>query len=155
MSELRTQITADMKQAMKDGDKQKLATLRLVNAALKDVDISARVAGDSQIHDADVLAVLQKMLKQREESAKTYEENNRPELAAQERAEIEVIKAYMPQTLEDEDLDAAIHSAVTESGAAGPADMGKVMTVLKEKYPGQIDMGKASGKVKALLMGAK
>lgn len=153
MSELRTQITTDMKQAMKDGEKQKVATLRLVNAAMKDKDIEIRVAGSGEVKDADVLAVLQKMIKQREESLKMYTDNNRPELAEQEQLEIDIIKVYMPAMMGDDELKAAIESAITESGAAGPADMGKVMTILKSKYTGQIDMGKASGQVKKTLMG--
>ena len=153
MSELRTQITTDMKQAMKDGEKQKVATLRLVNAAMKDKDIEIRVAGSGEVKDADVLAVLQKMIKQREESLKMYTDNNRPELAEQEQLEIDIIKVYMPAMMGDDELKAAIESAVTESGAAGPADMGKVMAILKSQYTGQIDMGKASGQVKKTLMG--
>lgn len=153
MSELRTQITTDMKQAMKDGEKQKVATLRLVNAAMKDKDIEIRVAGSGEVKDSDVLAVLQKMIKQREESLKMYTDNNRPELAEQEQLEIDIIKVYMPAMMGDDELKAAIESAITESGAAGPADMGKVMTILKSKYTGQIDMGKASGQVKKTLMG--
>ena len=152
MSDLRTQITTDMKQAMKDGEKHKVATLRLINAALKDKDIEIRVAGSGEVTDADVLGVLQKMVKQREESLKMYVDNNRPELAEQEQSEITIIKAYMPEMMGDAELKAAIESAVTESGAAGPADMGKVMAILKSKYTGQIDMGKASGSVKQILM---
>lgn len=153
MTDLRTQITNDMKQAMKDGDKNKLATLRLINAALKDKDIEIRVAGSGSVTDSDVLAVMQKMIKQREDSLKMYRDNGRDELADQEETEIKIIKEYMPQMLGDDELQAAITSAVTESGAAGPADMGKVMAILKSKYTGQIDMGKASGQVKKVLMG--
>ena len=151
MSTLRTQITNDMKQAMKDKDTTKLGTLRLVNAALKDKDIEIRVAGEGEVSDGDVLVVLQKMLKQREESARTYRENNRPELADKEEAEITVINGYMPKQLEGAELDAAVVLAVTESGADGPRDMGKVMAYLKEHYAGQINMGSISGVVKEKL----
>lgn len=153
MTDLRTQITNDMKQAMKDGDKNKLATLRLINAALKDKDIEIRVAGSGSVTDGDVLAVMQKMIKQREDSLKMYRDNGRDELADQEESEIKIIKAYMPAMMSDEELQVAITSAVTESGAADPADMGKVMAILKSKYTGQIDMGQASGAVKKVLMG--
>ena len=151
MSTLRTQITNDMKQAMKDKDTVRLATLRMVNAALKDKDIEIRVAGEGEVSDADVLTVLQKMLKQREESASTYRDNNRPELAEKEEAEMAVINEYMPKQLEGADLEAAIDKAIAESGAEGPRDMGKVMAYLKEHYAGQINMGSVSGVVKGKL----
>ena len=151
MSDLRTTITNDMKQAMKDKDAETLGTLRLVNAALKDKDIEIRVAGEGSVSDADVLAALQKMLKQREESAKMYRDNGRPELAEKEEAEIAVINRYMPKQLEGADLSAAIDKAVAESGAEGPRDMGKVMAYLKEHYAGQINMGTVSGVVKEKL----
>lgn len=151
MSNLRTQITNDMKQAMKNKDAETLGTLRLVNAALKDKDIEIRVAGEGEVTDADVLTVLQKMLKQREESAKMYSDNGRPELADKENGEIAVINRYMPKQLEGAELDTAIDEAITESGAEGPRDMGKVMAILKSKYAGQINMGTVSGVVKGKL----
>lgn len=154
MSQLRTQITEDMKQAMKDKDQSTLATLRLVNAGLKDKDIEVRVAGgDAAVTDADVLTVLQKMLKQREESAKTYADAGRNDLADKEKQEIEIINRYMPKQLGAEELDNAIDDAIAESGAEGPRDMGKVIAILKDKYAGQINMGEASGKVKNKLNG--
>jgi uncharacterized protein YqeY len=151
MSNLRAQITNDMKQAMKDKDADTLNTLRLVNAGLKDKDIEIRVAGTGEVSDADVLTVLQKMLKQREESAKTYRDNDRPELADQEETEIAIINRYMPEQLEGDDLAKVIDEAIAESGAEGPRDMGKVMGVLKAKYAGQINMGTVSGVVKEKL----
>ena len=151
MSDLRTKITEDMKQAMKDKDADTLNTLRLVNAALKDKDIEIRVAGEGAVSDGDVLTVLQKMLKQREESYKTYAENNRPELAAQEQAEMDIINRYMPKQIEGAELDSIVASAIVESGAEGPRDMGKVIAVLKNKYAGQINMGAVSGLVKEKL----
>jgi uncharacterized protein YqeY len=140
-----------MKQAMKDKDADTLNTLRLVNAGLKDKDIEIRVAGTGEVSDADVLTVLQKMLKQREESAKTYRDNDRPELADQEETEIAIINRYMPKQLEGDNLAKVIDEAIVESGAEGPRDMGKVMGVLKAKYAGQINMGTVSGVVKEKL----
>ena len=151
MSNLRTQIMDDMKQAMKDKDTLKLSTLRLVNAALKDKDIEIRVAGEGEVSDGDVLTVMQKMIKQREESSKTYRENDRAELADKEDAEIAVIKNYMPQELEGAELEAVIEKAIAESGAEGPRDMGKVMAILKTNYAGKINMGTVSGVVKLKL----
>lgn len=143
-----------MKQAMKEKDQMALATLRLVNAALKDKDIEARVAGgEVSVSDADVLTVLQKMLKQREESVKTYADAGRADLADKEKAEMEVINRYMPRQLSPEELDAAIGDAIAESGAEGPKDMGKVINVLKAGYAGRINMGEASGKIKDRLAG--
>ncbi len=151
MSNLRTTITNDMKQAMKEKDTLTLSTLRLVNAALKDKDIEIRVAGEGEVTDGDVLTVMQKMIKQREESSKTFRDNDRPELADKEDAEIAVVKKYMPQELEGAELDAVIEKAVTDSGAEGPRDMGKVMAILKANYAGQINMGTVSGAVKQKL----
>ena len=151
MSNLRTTIMNDMKQAMKDKDTLTLSTLRLVNAALKDKDIEIRVAGEGEVTDGDVLTVMQKMIKQREESSKTFRDNDRPELADKEDAEISVVKKYMPQELEGAELDALIEKAVADSGAEGPRDMGKVMAILKANYAGQINMGTVSGVVKQKL----
>jgi len=151
MSNLRTKIMDDMKQAMKDKDTIRLSTLRLVNAALKDKDIEIRVAGEGEVTDGDVLTAMQKMLKQREESVKMYRDNDRPELAEKEEAEIAIINDYMPKQLEGAELEAVIVDAVKESGAEGPRDMGKVMAVLKAKYAGQINMGSVSPIVKEKL----
>jgi uncharacterized protein YqeY len=151
MSNLRTKITEDMKQAMKDKDTQTLSTLRLVNAALKDKDIEIRVAGEGEVSDSDVLTVLQKMLKQREESAKMYRDNGRAELAANEEGEITVINRYMPKQLDGAELAAVIEEAIAQSGAEGPRDMGKVMGILKSNYAGQINMGSVSALVKEKL----
>ena len=153
MSNLRTTITNDMKQAMKDKDTLRLSTLRLINAALKDKDIEIRVKGEGEVTDGDVLTVMQKMLKQREESSKTYRENDRAELADQEDAEIAIINAYMPKQLEGAELDAIIDKAIADSGAQGPRDMGKVMAILKANYAGQINMGQVSGVIKGKLEG--
>jgi uncharacterized protein YqeY len=151
MSNLRTTITNDMKLAMKAKDTLTLSTLRLINAALKDKDIEIRVAGTGEVTDGDVLTVMQKMIKQREESSKTFRENDRAELADKEDAEIAIINKYMPQQLDGAELEAVIEKAVADSGAEGPRDMGKVMAILKANYAGQINMGTVSGVVKQKL----
>ena len=148
MSNLRTQISNDMKQAMKDKDAEKLGTIRLINAALKDKDIEIRVAGTGEVTDGDVLTVMQKMLKQREESSKTYRENDRPELADKEDREIAIINHYMPKQIEGAELETIVVAAIKESGAESQKDMGKVMGILKSKYAGQINMGVVGGIVK-------
>ena len=124
-----------------------------VLAAIKDRDIDARGSGKDQISEQDVLALLQKMIKQREESAKIYEENDRAELAKVERAEIAIIDEFLPQAMGEDDLIAAIKQAIEQTGATSLRDMGKVVGVLKGKYPGQIDFGKASKTVKDMLSG--
>lgn len=150
---MREKITAAMKEAMKARDPRRTTTLRLINAAIKDREIAARTEAKTEIGDEEILALLQKMVKQREESAKLYGDAGRPELEAQERAEIEIIKEFLPQPLSDADVEAAIKDAIAETGAEGLRDMGKVVGVLKGKYPGQIDFGAASKLVKAALGG--
>lgn len=148
---LREDINAALKEAMKAHDPRRVSTLRLVNAALKNADIEARGQGKAALGDADVVAVLQKMVKQRQESVDLYEKGGRAELAAQEREEIEVISAYLPKQLSAEETEAAVRAVIAETGAAGMKDMGKVIAVLRERHAGQLDMGKASGIVKGLL----
>lgn len=148
---MREILSAQMKNAMKDGDKRRLSTIRLVQAAIKDRDIANRGAGKDPVNDEEILAVLVKMVKQREESARIYEEANRLELAEQEREEIEVIRSFLPQQLGDDQVRHACQHVISEIGAAGLRDMGKCMAVLKEKYPGKMDFSKASGVVKDLL----
>lgn len=148
---MREQINAAMKDALKARDGRRTTTLRLINAAIKDREIAARGEGKDGIADEDVLAILQKMVKQREESATIYAQNARPELEAQEREEIEIIREFLPKPLSAADVDAAITAAIAETGAEGLRDMGKVVAVLKAKYPGQIDFGQASRQVKAQL----
>lgn len=150
---LRDDINTAVKEAMKAKDERKLSTLRMVNSTIKNADIDARGQGKPPLSDADLLGVLQKMIKQRQESVELYEKGGRAELAAQERAEIAVITAYLPKQMSDDEVKAAIASAVTETGAAGMKDMGKVIGVLRAKYAGQMDFGKASGLVKAALAG--
>ena len=148
---MRDQINAAMKDAMKAKDKVKLSTLRLISAAIKDRDIANRTSGKDSVSDDDVLAILAKMVKQREDSARVYEEGNRLELAEQERAEIVIINAFLPAQLGADEVEAAISSAIDEAGAESLRDMGKVMGVLKGKYTGQMDFSKASAAVQAQL----
>src|SRR5882762_8348018 len=148
---LRDDINNAVKDAMRAKDERKLSTLRMVNSTIKNADIDARGQGKPPLSDADLLGVLQKMIKQRQESVELYDKGGRAELADQERAEIAVISAYLPQQMSDDEMKAAIAAAVTETGAAGMKDMGKVIGVLRGKYAGQMDFGKASGLVKAAL----
>jgi uncharacterized protein YqeY len=136
---------------MKAKDERKLSTLRMVNSTIKNADIEARGQGKPPLSDGDLLGVLQKMIKQRQESVALYEKGGREELAAQERAEIAVISGYLPKQMSDDDIKAAIAAAIAETGASGIKDMGKVIGLLKAKYAGQMDFGKASGLVKAAL----
>ncbi len=149
--QLRERFTEDLKTAMKGGDKARLSTIRLMQAALKDRDIEARGQGKGPISDDEILALLQKMVKQRQESLAIYEQNDRPELAAQERGEIEVISSFLPQQLGEAEIDAAIAAAVADTGATTVKDMGKVIGKLRADYAGRMDFGKASGLVKARL----
>lgn len=147
---LKQQLTDDMKAAMKAGEKDRLATIRLVNAAIKQKEVDERVTLD----DAAVLAVLEKMLKQRKDSISQYEAAGRDDLAATEKAEMVIIQAYLPAQLSEAEIDAAIQAAIAEANAgSGPAAMGKVMGVLKPKLAGKADMGLVSQRLKAALAG--
>lgn len=148
---MRETIQAALKEALKAQDKPRISTLRMVSAAIKDRDISARGAGKSQASDAEILEILAKMVKQREESRKIYAEAGRDELAAQEAGEIAVISEFMPKQLSDEELAKAVDEAVAEAGAESIKDMGKVMGLLKGRYAGQMDFAKAGAAVKAKL----
>ena len=150
---MREKIATAMKESLKAGDKIRLGTVRLMQAALKDKDIEARGLGREKATPEEMLALLQKMIKQRQESLAIFEKNNRPELAAQEKAEIEVISSFMPAQMSEADVNAAIQSAIAESGAANMKDMGKVIGVLKAKFSGQMDFARASAAVKAALAG--
>ena len=153
--DLRTRITSSIKQAMRDKDRARLSTLRLINAAIKDRDIAARGDGlDEGVSDTEVLAILGKMTKQRRESATTYEEGGRLDLAERELAEIEVIDEFLPRKLSDEEVAKAVNSAVDEVGASSIRDMGRVMGVLKAKYTGQMDFGAVGPMVKDRLANA-
>jgi uncharacterized protein len=150
---LRNQLSADMKDAMKAGDKRKLATIRLMNAAIKDKDINTRTDGhDSEkISDTAIMDVLGKMVKQRQDSIAAFDAGGRTELAQQEREEMAIIQSYMPKQMSDDEAKTAVAGVIAAVGATSVKDMGKVMAELKAKYSGQMDMGKAGGLVKALL----
>jgi hypothetical protein len=150
---MREQFTTALKEAMKAGDKARLGAVRLIQAAIKDKDIEARGAGKGEASNDEILALLQKMIKQRQESATIYRQNNRPELAETEEGEIAVISSFLPKQLDEAETKAAIAAAIAETGAAGMKDMGKVIAYLKEKFTGQMDFSKASAFVKAALSG--
>ena len=149
---LRERFTQEMKDAMKGGDKSRLAAIRMIQAALKDRDIEARGAG-KEVSEEDILSLLQKMVKSRQESLAMYEQAGREDLAATERGEISVIQSFLPAQMSDEDVKAAIAAAISETGAASMKDMGKVVGALKAKFTGQMDFAKASALVKAALNG--
>ena len=150
---IRDDINAALKNAMKARDERRVSTLRLVNSTLKNADIEARGQGREPLGDDGVLGVLQKMIKQRNESADLYEGSGRAELAQQERDEIAIISAYLPRQMSDDEVKAAIAEAIGTTGAAGMKDMGKVIAALKGKYTGRMDFAKVSGLVKAALSG--
>ncbi|MGH8732797.1 MAG: GatB/YqeY domain-containing protein [Burkholderiales bacterium] len=150
---LRDEINTALKDAMKARDERRVSTLRLVNAAIKNADIEARGAGHEPLDDGALLGLMQKMIKQREESVDLYEKGGRKELADQERGEIEIIRGFLPQQMSDAEAKAAIAEVIKETGAQGMKDMGKVMAALKQGYAGKMDFGKASGLVKSLLTG--
>lgn len=144
---LKDQITDDMKAAMRAKEASKLATIRLLTAAMKQKEVDERV----ELDDGMVLAIIEKMIKQRKDSVQQFEAGGRQDLADIEKAEIEVLATYMPAALSDEEVQTAVNAAVAETGAAGPQDMRKVIDVLKQKLAGRADMGKVSGLVKAAL----
>ena len=149
---LRQTLSDALKTAMRDKEGRTVATLRLIIAALKDKDIAARASdGDDQIDDNEILAMLQSMIKQRQESVKAFAEGGRPELAAQENEEIGIIRGFLPAQLEGEALTAAIDDVIAETGAESLKDMGPVMAALKARFPGQIDFAKATGVVREKL----
>lgn len=148
---MREKINDDLKTAMKAGEKDRVGTLRLINAAIKAADIDARPSGNDKISDSDILLVLTKMVKQRRDSIEQYVSGGRPDLAEKEQSEINVIELYLPQQMSEDETKTAIVAVIAETGAEGPKDMGKVMAALKAKYAGQMDFGKASGLTKDLL----
>ncbi|MFL5236949.1 MAG: GatB/YqeY domain-containing protein [Rhizomicrobium sp.] len=151
---LREQLNDQLKASMRAKDQKRVSTLRMVLAALKDKDIAARTETSREgVPDEDVLSLLAKMVKQREESAAAFESGGRPELAAAECDEIAIIREFMPQQMSAEDSRAAAQAAIAEQGATSMKDMGKVMAALKERYAGQMDFAKASATVKELLSG--
>lgn len=148
---MRARINQHVKDAMKSGDKARLSTLRLITAAIKDRELGVGGGAPQEITDQDIVAILQKMVKQRRESIATYEGAGRTDLAEGEKAEIAVIEAYLPKQMDEAETKAAVAALVAELGAAGPKDMGKVMGALKQRYAGQMDFGKASAALKDIL----
>ena len=149
LMDLRTRINTSIKQAMRDKDTARLSTLRLINAAIKDRDIAARGDGKEEgVADEEVLAILGKMVKQRKDTAKTYEEAGRLDLAERESSEIVVIEEFLPRRLSDKEVSKAVDAAVVETGASSIRDMGRVMGALKAKYTGQMDFGAVGPMVK-------
>jgi len=144
---LKAQITEDMKNAMRAKDTERLGTIRLLQAAIKQKEVDERV----EIDDAMVIAIVDKMIKQRKDSIAAFESANRQDLADKEKSEIEVIKAYLPERMSAEEVTAAVKAIVAELGAAGPGDMGKVMGAVKTQLAGKADMGQVSAAVKAAL----
>lgn len=148
---LRDDINNALKEAMKARNERAVSTLRMVNSTLKNADIEARGAGKPALGDAEVIAALQKMVKQRQESVELYKKGGRDELAKQEQEEIDIISGYLPKQMSEAEMAAAIDAAIAEAGASSMKDMGKVIGILRGKHAGQMDMGKASGLVKAKL----
>lgn len=148
----RENISAAMKDALKNKEMERLATIRLIIAAMKDKDINSRTDGRNDgIDESTLLSMLQSMIKQRNESSKIFRENGRPELADKEDAEIAVIESFLPKQLSDEEVGKIVADIIAKTGAAGIKDMGKVMAELKANYAGQLDMGKAGGVIKQKL----
>jgi uncharacterized protein YqeY len=148
---LRDILANTMKESLKAKDLRRTSTVRLIQTAIKDRDIAHRGAGKDPVTDDEIMQILMKMIKQRDESARIYSENARPELAAQEREEIEIIKSFMPEQIPEEKVRELCKAVIDETGAQGLRDMGKCINALKERYSGQMDFGKASGVVKDLL----
>jgi uncharacterized protein YqeY len=148
---LRDAINSALKDAMKSRDERRTSTLRMVNAAIKNADIEARGQGKEPPNEAELLSLLQKMIRQRQESAELYDRGGRAELAEQERAEIEIISSYLPKQMSDAEAGAQIAAIVHEINAQSMKDMGRVMAALKERFAGSMDFGKASAKIKELL----
>ncbi len=146
---LKARLTAAMKDAMRAGDKDRLGVIRMANAAIKQVEVDTR----AEMDDTAIIAVLDKMVKQRRESIAQYEKGGRPELAEKEAAEVTILQEFLPAALSDEEIDALIEAAVSETGAASMKEMGKVMGKLKPQLQGRADMGAVSGKIKARLAG--
>ena len=150
---LRDDINNALKDAMKAGDARRVSTLRLVNSALKNADIEARGQGKPPLSDEDLLSLLQKMIKQRQESVELYQKGGRADLVKQEQEEIAIISAYLPQQMAESEIVDTVAALVRETGATAMKDMGRVMAAIKERYAGKLDVGKASAAVKKLLSG--
>jgi uncharacterized protein YqeY len=150
---LRDEINTALKDAMKARDERRVSTLRLINAALKNADIEAQGRGKPVLSDEEILALLPKLIKQRQEAVELYDKAGRAELAAGERTEIEIISAYLPKQMSEVEAKTAVADAIKATGASGIKDMGKVMAALKQSHAGKMDFGKASGWVKEMLAG--
>ena len=150
---LREKFNDALKDAMRAKDQRKVGTLRLVNSALKDKDIEARGLGKPPLNDEDILALLQKMIKQRNDSIEAYQKAGREDLVTQEQEEKSIIEAYLPQQMGADEVKAAVQAAIAATGAASVKDMGKVMGELKTKFAGRMDFSKANGVVKVLRSG--
>lgn len=148
---MREKLMSALKEAMKAKDSRRITTIRMVQSAIKDLEIANRTKPNPETTDGDIAALLSKLVKQREESAKMYVEGGRPELADNERAEIAIISEFMPKQLSEDEVIAIIKGIIAETGASSIKDMGKCMALLKERYPGQLDFSKASGQIKTLL----
>lgn len=148
---IRERIAEETKTAMKAGEKARLSTLRMVSSAIKNAEIEARTSGKGEVTDESLLPLLQKLVKQRQESAELYDKGGRPELAGQERAEIAVIQSFLPQQLSEAETKAAVAAAIAEVGAASIKDMGKVMAALKATHTGRMDFAAAGALVKSML----
>jgi hypothetical protein len=148
---LRDNLNNAVKDAMKARDERRLSTLRLMNAAIKNADIDARGHGKPPLNEAELLSLFQRLIKQRQESAELYDKGGRPELAQQERAEIDIIASYLPKQMSDLEAGAAITAILQEINAQGIKDMGRAMAALKERFAGTMDFGKASARIKELL----
>ena len=148
---LRDTLANTLKDSLKAKDVRRTSTVRLIQAAIKDRDIANRGNGKDAVSDDEIMQILMKMIKQREDSARIYMENQRPELAQQELEEIEIIRSFMPEQLSEDKVRELCAAVISETGAQGLRDMGKCINALKERYPGQMDFGKASGLIKDLL----
>jgi uncharacterized protein YqeY len=150
---LRDNINNALKDAMKSRDERRVSTLRLMNAAIKNADIEARGGGKQPLNEAELMALFQKLIKQRQESAELYDKGGRAELAKQEREEIEIIGSYLPKQMSDVEAGAAISAILHEINAQSMKDMGRAMAALRERFTGKMDFGKASAKIKEMLSG--
>jgi uncharacterized protein YqeY len=150
---LRDDINNALKDAMKAKEERKVSTLRMINSSLKNADIEARGTGKPPLGDSETLALLQKMIKQRQESVELYQKGGRDDLVKQEQEEIAIISVYLPAQMSEDEVKSAIGAAIAETGAAGIKDMGKVIGILRGKYAGQMDFAKASALVKGMLTG--
>ena len=150
---LRDQINNALRDAMKARDERRVSTLRLVNAAIKNADIDVSRQGKGDLTDDELFALMQKMIKQRQESLEIYDKAARPELAAIEREEIAIISAYLPKQMSEDEIGSLVATLVKETGASAMKDMGRVMAAIKERYAGKLDFAKASAAVKKLLSG--